>query len=68
MVLASPKIAFARAVKFGILNLAVAWGRGGQIRATGRVRFNTVTSSPAATHASTVLKSWRTCLMVAVLM
>ena len=63
-----PKMAFARVVKFGILTVAGAWARGGQIRATGRVRFNTVTSSPSATQASTVPKSWRTCLMVAVFM
>gem|GEM_PF-6258768 len=53
----SPKIALARAAKSGILNLGGASGRGGQIRATGRVRFNTVTSSPCATKARTALKS-----------
>ncbi len=63
-----PKIALARAAKSGISTLAGVCARGGQIRATGCVRFNTVTYSPAATHESTVPKSWRTCLMVAVLM
>ncbi len=53
----SPKIALARAAKSGIFNLPETYGRGGQMRATGRVRFNTVTSSPCATSASTALKS-----------
>jgi hypothetical protein len=38
------------------------------MRATGRVRFSTVTSSPAATQASTALKSCRTFRIVAVFM
>ena len=39
------------------LTFAGASGRGGQMRATGLVRFKTVTSSPCATKARTALKS-----------
>jgi hypothetical protein len=60
-------MAFARAAKSGIVTSADFGTRGGQMRATGRVRFNTVTSSPSATHFNTVPKSSRTCLIVAVL-
>ena len=64
----SPKMAFVRAAKSGILNAGGVCARGGQMRATGRVRFKTVTSSPWPTHSSTILKSCRTCLIVAVFM
>ena len=56
------------AVAAWLLDSHVAGQRGGRIRATGRVRFKTVTSSPCATQARMALNSWRTCRMVAVFM
>jgi len=54
----SPKIAFARAAKSGHLDSLGGVGSDkGHIRATGRERLSTVTSSPELTHASTEEKS-----------
>jgi len=62
-----PKTARARAAKSGNSTFAGTRARGGHIRATGRVRFNIVTSSPRATHAKTAPKSLRTFRILAVL-